>query len=70
VICASSPDVGQIVTLSLLSEEVPCFCQGRLLWARREQTAKGKPFRYRAGIVFTAADEAEIEAFIERHGVD
>src|SRR5262249_1528579 len=58
IISASSPDVGEIVTLALLSQEAPCFCQGRILWARREQTAKGKPFRYRAGIVFTAADEA------------
>jgi hypothetical protein len=69
VICANSPDVGQIITLSLLSEEVPCFCQGRLLWARREQPAKGKPFRYRAGIAFTSADEVEIEAFIKHHAV-
>jgi hypothetical protein len=69
VICAASPEVGRVVTLSLLSEEAPCFCQGRLLWARREQTAKGRPFRYRAGIAFTAVDEAAIEAFIERHAV-
>jgi len=69
VVMATSPDVGEIVKLSLLSEEAPCFCEGRLLWARREQTAKGKPFRYRAGIVFTAADEAAIEAFIARHAI-
>jgi hypothetical protein len=69
VICATSPDVGRIVTLSLLSDEAPCFCQGRLLWARREQTAKGRPFRYRAGIAFTAADEAALEAFIKHHAV-
>ena len=67
VICATSPEVGRIVTLTLLSDETPCFCQGRLLWARREQTAKGRPFRYPAGIVFTAVDEAAIEAFINRH---
>jgi len=69
VICANSPDVGQIITLSLLSEEAPCSCEGRLLWARREQTAKGKPFRYRAGIAFTSADQADIEAFIKHHAV-
>jgi hypothetical protein len=39
------------------------------LWARREQTAKGKPFRYRAGIAFTSADQADIEAFIKHHAV-
>jgi ketosteroid isomerase-like protein len=67
VISADSPDVGEIVTLALLSDDAPCFCQGRVLWARREQTAKGKPFRYRAGIVFTAAEESDIEAYIKRH---
>jgi hypothetical protein len=57
------------VTLTLPSDEAPCFCQGRLLWARREQAAKGKPFRYRVGLVFTAVDEAAIQAFIEKHSV-
>src|SRR5207244_3033123 len=47
VICANPPDVGKIVKVALLSEEVPCFCEARLLWARREQTPKGKPSRYR-----------------------
>jgi hypothetical protein len=69
VICRTSPEVGRIVTLTLISDETPCFCEGRLLWARREQTAKGRPFRYRVGLVFTAADEQAIEAFIKRHSV-
>jgi hypothetical protein len=67
VICKTSPEVGRVVTLALLSDEAPCFCQGRLLWARREQTAKGRPYRYRVGLVFTSADEAAIEAFIKHH---
>jgi len=69
VICANPPEVGKIVKVALLSEEVPCFCEARLLWARREQTPKGKPSRYRAGLVFTAADEDEIEAFIKEHAI-
>ena len=69
VICATSPEVGHIVTVTLLSDETPCFCQGRLLWARREQPSKGRPFRYRVGLVFTAVDEAAIQAFIKRHSV-
>ena len=67
VITAASPDVGEIVTLALLSDEAPCFCEGRILWARREQTAKGRPFKYRAGIVFTASDEKEIESYVRHH---
>jgi hypothetical protein len=70
VIYARSPDVGQMVTLSLLSDEAPCFCQGRVMWARREQTAKGRPYRYPAGIAFTTAqDEEAIQAFIATHAV-
>jgi hypothetical protein len=69
IISATSPDVGHIVTLTLPSGDEPCFCQGRILWARREQTAKDRPYRYRAGIVFTAADERAIEAFVAEHGV-
>ena len=69
VIFATSPEIGHIVTLTLLSDDAPCFCQGRLLWARREQTAKGRPFRYPAGIAFTQVDSAALEAFIEEHAV-
>ena len=68
VILATSPEVGRIVTLTMLSDETPCFCQGRLLWARREKP-KGRPLQYRVGLVFTAGDEAAIHAFINRHSV-
>ncbi len=70
VIFATSPEVGTMVTLTLLSDDESCFCQGRLLWARREQTAKGRPYRYPAGIAFTSVDNAAVEAFIAEHAVD
>ena len=69
VICANSPEVGKIVTVTLPSDEAPCFCEGRLLWAQREQSAKNRPFRYRIGLVFTALDEASLRAFIDRHSI-
>ncbi len=69
VICASSPEVGRVVILALLSDQTPCFCQGRLLWAKREPSSKGRLFKYRAGLVFTAIDEAAIQAFIKQHSV-
>ena len=69
VIFAAPPEVGRIVTVALLSDETPSFCQGRLIWARREQTAKGRPFRYPTGIAFTAIDDAAIQAYITRHAV-
>ena len=67
VICATPPETGRIVTLALLSDDAPCFAQGRLLWSRREQTAKGRPYRYPAGIAFTAVDEAALQEFIRHH---
>ena len=69
VICATSPEVGKIVTVTLPSDEAPCFCEGRLLWAQREQSAKNRPFRYRVGLVFTALDEASLRAYIDRHSI-
>ena len=69
VILATSPEVGRIVTVTMPSDEAPCFCQGRLLWARREKPLKGRPLQYRVGLVFTAGDEAAIHAFIRRHSV-
>ena len=70
VICATAPEVGRVVTLTLLSDEAPCFCQGRILWARREQSGKGRPYRYPVGIAFTAIDDAAIRAFIARYAPD
>ena len=64
------PEVGRIVNVTFLSDDAPCFCQGRLLWSRREQVGKSKNFRYRTGIVFTSADEAAIIAYIERHALE
>jgi hypothetical protein len=55
--------------VTLASDEAPCFCEGRLLWAQREQSAKNRPFRYRIGLVFTALDEASLRAYIERHSI-
>ena len=69
VLCAASPDVGRVVTLTLVSDEVPSFCQARFLWARREQTNKKDVFVYRAGLVFTDADEKAIDAFIAQHSI-
>jgi hypothetical protein len=69
VVCVEAPEVGRIVTLTLITDDAPAFCQARLLWARREQLAKGKPFRFRAGLVFTDADEDAITAYIERNAV-
>jgi len=69
VIGDTAPEVGRIVNITFLSDDTPCFCQGRLLWSRREPAAKNKPFKYRTGIAFTDYDEASLVAYIERHAV-
>jgi hypothetical protein len=67
LLCSKQPDVNSVVTLSLQSDATPLSCQGRIVWAWLEPHSKGRPLRYRAGILFTAVDEAAIEAYIAKH---
>jgi hypothetical protein len=67
VLCATKPPVNVAVTLSLLSDEIPVSCQGKIMWARPEPDSGGRPLTHRAGISFTTADEAAVEAFIIRY---
>jgi hypothetical protein len=55
------------VRMLLPSMESPVLCRGKIAWARLEPAFKGKSFRYRAGLFFTATDEAAVQAFITRH---
>jgi len=66
VLCAKQPDVNANVTLAV-SADTPLSCQGRIVWAMLEPHSKGKPLRYRTGMLFTGADEAAIEAFIAKN---
>jgi hypothetical protein len=61
--------VNRAITIALLSDEHPISCRGRVVWSFLEPHAKGKSLRYRAGIEFTDADEAVVEAFIIRYSV-
>jgi hypothetical protein len=67
VLCPDKPDVNRVVAVSFVSDGNPVSCQGRIVWAWLEPHSKGKPLRYRAGILFTEVDETAIEAFIARH---
>ncbi len=55
------------VKMVLPSSESPVLCRGRIVWARLEPTMPGKPIRYRAGMFFTATDQAAVQTFISRH---
>jgi hypothetical protein len=55
------------VKMLLPSSDQPVLCRCRIVWARLEPTMPGKPIRYRAGMTFTAADQAAVQTFITRH---
>jgi PilZ domain len=66
LLCSKQPEVNSSVTLTLTAEGGPLECAGRVVWAMLEPHSKGKPLRYRAGLLFTSADEAAIEMFIAK----
>src|SRR5256885_483335 len=68
VLSCSSLKPTRTVKMLLPSTESPVLCRGRIVWARLEPTTPGKPIRYRAGMVFTATDQAAVQTFISRHG--
>jgi hypothetical protein len=53
--------------VSLISSEIPVTCRGRIVWSRADPQSRGKSLRYRAGVLFTDADPAAVEAFIIRY---
>ena len=67
LLCSKQPEVNSSATLTLTSDGAALVCQGRIVWAMLEPHSKGRPLRYRAGMLFTTVDEAAIEAFIARN---
>ena len=68
VLSCSSLKPAKTVKMLLPSSEMPVLCRGKIVWARLEPTTPGKPIRYRAGMFFTATDQAAVQTFITRHG--
>jgi hypothetical protein len=56
----------QAIKVLLPAEPKPTMCTGKIVWAKLEAPALGRPAGYRAGVQFTRPDEAAIEAFIAR----
>ena len=52
------------VKLTLPVNGNPVLCKGKVVWARLEPASKSRPLAYRAGVCFTTADEAAVEAFL------
>ena len=68
VLSCASLKPAKTVKMLLPSSDSPVLCRGRIVWARLEPTTPGKPIRYRAGMFFTATDQAAVQTFITRHG--
>ena len=68
VLSCASLKPAKTVKMLLPSSDSPVLCRGRIVWARLEPTTPGKPIRYRAGMFFTATDQAAVQTFIARHG--
>jgi hypothetical protein len=56
----------QTVKVLLPAEPKPLTCPGKIVWAKLEAPALGRPAGYRAGVQFTRPDESAIEAFIAK----
>jgi hypothetical protein len=67
VLCPRELEVSRVATVSLLSDEIPVSCQGNIVWCHPEPFSEGRPPMWRAGVSFTEADEAAVEAFIIRY---
>ena len=70
VLSCSALKPTKTVKMLLPSSDSPVLCRGRIVWARLEPTMPGRPIRYRAGMFFTATDQAAVQTFISRHGTD
>jgi len=57
----------QVVKVTLPSGPKPLSCSGKIIWAKLEAPALGRPAGYRAGVQFTKPDQAAIDAFIISH---
>ena len=51
----------------LISGSSRIACKGKVVWARLELPAAGRPLGYRAGVEFTKPDTAAIEAFLTHY---
>ena len=56
-----------MVKVALPMGESAVSCRGKIVWARLEPPSAGRSLCYRAGVLFTSVEEAQIEAFLTHH---
>jgi hypothetical protein len=57
----------QTVKVTIPAAPKPISCGGKIVWAKLEAPALGRPAGYRAGVQFSKPDHSAIEAFINSH---
>jgi hypothetical protein len=57
----------QTVKVTLPTVPKPISCSGKIVWAKLEAPALGRPAGYRAGVQFSKPDQSAIDAFIISH---
>jgi chromosome segregation ATPase len=67
VISATALKPNRMVKLSMPMGDNSVACRGKIVWARLEPPSAGRALCYRAGVLFTAPDEAAIQSFISHH---
>jgi hypothetical protein len=58
----------QVLRVTLPDKDQQITCTGKVMWARLEPSAAGRPVGYRAGVKFTRPDETAIQEFIAGQG--
>jgi hypothetical protein len=67
IVTKSSVKPNRSVKILLALQEKAISCNGQVVWARIEPSAAPGSLRYRAGMLFTNADENAIEVFMTGH---
>ena len=64
VVSRKALETSERVRVQLPGDPMPLICVGTVVWVRKEHGTQGSALQYRAGVQFTQADQAAIEAFI------
>jgi PilZ domain-containing protein len=67
VISPTALKPNRMVKVAMPMGENSVACRGKIVWARLEPPSAGRALCYRAGVLFTAPDEAAIKSFISYH---
>ena len=67
ILAAKALHEGKDATITLTSDEIPVTCTGTIMWSQLDPQSQKRQLRYRAGMMFTDADQPSLEAFIIRY---